>query len=122
MIVDSVAFLELSTMKLNTLRRHMTKNKLLDHLRQIAKDAVSDSTYLYGDDINKRLSQIAAFNKALLSLSFILITSDNTIAMVYVNNIPGSHSTIADYMFRTFNKNIVWKLSTFLFDSILERF
>ena len=122
MIVDSVAFLELSTMKLNTLRRHMTKNIVLDHLRQIAKDAVSDSTYLYGDDINKRLSQIAAFNKALLSLSFILITSDNTIAMVYVNNIPGSHSTIADYMFRTFNKNIVWKLSTFLFDSILERF
>ena len=122
MIVESAAFLELSTMKLNTLRRHKTKNKLLDHLRQIAKDVVSASTYLYGDDINKRLSQIAASNKALLSLRYILITSDNTIAMAYVNNIPGSHSTIADYMFRTFNKNIVWKLSTFLFDSILERF
>lgn len=100
----------------------MTKNKLLDHLRQTAKDAVSDSAYVYGDDINKRLSQIAAPNKALLSLSYILITSDNTIAMAYVNNIPGSHSTIADYMFRTFNKNTVWKLSTFLFDSILEKF
>ena len=100
----------------------MTKNKLLDHLRQIAKDVVSASTYLHGDDINKRLSQIAASNKALLSLRYILITSDNTIAMAYVNNIPGSHSTIADYMFRTFNKNTVWKLATFLFDSILERF
>ena len=46
MLVDSVAFLGLST---NALMKH----KLPDHMKQLAKDAPSDSTHLFGDDIQK---------------------------------------------------------------------
>ena len=53
MLVDSVALLGLSTIKLNALRRDLMKHELSDHLKQLAKDAPSDSTHLFGDDIQK---------------------------------------------------------------------
>ena len=65
MLVDSLALLGLSTIELNALRRDLMKNKLPDHLKQLAKDVPSDSTHLLGDDIQKRISQIAATNAAL---------------------------------------------------------
>ena len=65
MLVDSVALLGLSTIELNALRRDLMKQKLPDHLKQLAKDVLSDSTHLFGDDIQKRINQIAATNTAL---------------------------------------------------------
>ena len=65
MLVDSVALLGLSTIELNALRRDFRKHKLPDHLKQLAKDVPSDSTHLFGDDIQKRINQIAATNTAL---------------------------------------------------------
>ena len=65
MLVDSVALLGLSTVELNVLRRDLMKHKLLDHLKQLAKDFQSDSTHLFGDDIQKRIHQIAATYTAL---------------------------------------------------------
>ena len=65
MLVDSVALLGLSTIELNALRRDLMKHKLPDHLKQLAKDVPSDSTHLFGDDIQKRINQIAATNTAL---------------------------------------------------------
>ena len=35
---------------------------------------------------------------------------------------PDFHKTVADYISRTFNENTEWKLSPFLFQSILQRF
>ena len=58
MLVDSVAFLGLST---NALMKH----KLPDHLKQLPKDAPSDSTHLFGDDIQKWTNQIVETNTAL---------------------------------------------------------
>ena len=65
MLVDSVALLGLSTIELNALRKDLMKHKLPDHLKQLAKDVPSDSTHLFGDDIQKRINQIAATNTAL---------------------------------------------------------
>ena len=65
MLVDSVAFLGLSTIELNTLRRDLMKHKLPDHLKHLAKDAPLDSTHLFGDDIQKWINQIVATNTAL---------------------------------------------------------
>ena len=64
-LADSVALLRLSAIELNTLRRDLIKHKLPDHLKQLAKDVPSDSTHLFGDDIQKRINQIAATNTAL---------------------------------------------------------
>ena len=58
MLVDSVALLGLSTIELNALRRDLMKHKLPDHLKQLAKDAPSDFTHLFGDDIQKRIRQL----------------------------------------------------------------
>ena len=64
MPVDSVTLLGL-TIELNALRRNLKKHKLPDHLKQLVKDVPSDSTHLFGDDIQKRVNQIAATNTAL---------------------------------------------------------
>ena len=56
MLVESVAFLGLSTIELNALRRDLMKYKLPDHLKQLAKDVPSDSINLFGDDILKRIN------------------------------------------------------------------
>ena len=41
---------------------------------------------------------------------------------ISAEHVPGSHNTVVDYMSRTFNENTEWKLSPFLFQSILQRF
>ena len=41
------------------------KHKLPDLLKQLVKAILSDSTDLFGDEIQKRLSQIAATNAEL---------------------------------------------------------
>ena len=48
MLVDSVSFLVLSTTELNALRKDLMKHKLSDHLKELAKDVLSDSTHLFG--------------------------------------------------------------------------
>ena len=51
MLVDSVALLGVSTVEVNALRRELMKHRLPDHLMQLAKDVLSDSTHLFRDDI-----------------------------------------------------------------------
>ena len=41
---------------------------------------------------------------------------------ISAEHVPGSHKTVADYMSRTLNENTEWKLSPFLFQSMLQRF
>ena len=62
MLVDSVALLGLSKIKLNAVRRDLMNHKLPDDLKQLAKDV---STDLFVDDIQKRINQIAATKTAL---------------------------------------------------------
>ena len=68
MLVDSVALLGLSTFELNVLITDLIKHKLPDRLRQLTKDVSSNSTHLFGDDIQKRINQIAP-NKTPLQKS-----------------------------------------------------
>ena len=67
MLVNSVALLGLSTIELNAFRRNLIKHKLPDHLKQPAKDVPPDSTHLFGDDIQKQISQIDVTNTAYKS-------------------------------------------------------
>ena len=62
---ESVALLGLSTIQLNALKRDLMKHKLPDHLKQFAKDVPSDSTYVFGDGIQKGINLIAATITAL---------------------------------------------------------
>ena len=59
-LVGSVALLGLSAFELNAVR-----TDLPDRLKQLAKDVPSDFTHLFGDDIQKRINQIAATDTAL---------------------------------------------------------
>ena len=65
MLVDSVALLGLSTFELNVLITDLIKHKLPDRLKQLTKDVPSNSTHLFGDDIQKRINQIAPNNTPL---------------------------------------------------------
>ena len=79
MLVDSVALLGLSTIKLNALRRDLMKHELSDHLKQLAKDVPSDSTHLFWDDIQKQINQIAATNTTkIINLSQQIFNSSAT--------------------------------------------
>ena len=64
LFVDSVALSGLLTIELNVLRRDLMKQQLPDHLKQLVKDVPSDSTDLFGNDIQKRINQVAATNTA----------------------------------------------------------
>ena len=65
MLVDSVALLGLLTIELTTLRRELMKHKFPDLLKQLAKAILSDSIHLFVNEIQKRISQIAATNAEL---------------------------------------------------------
>ena len=65
MLVDSVALLGLLTIELTTLGRELMKHKLPDLLKQLAKAILSDSIHLFVNEIQKRISQIAATNAEL---------------------------------------------------------
>ena len=65
MLVDSVALLGLLTIELTTLGRELMKHKLPDLLKQLAKAILSDFIHLFVNEIQKRISQIAATNAEL---------------------------------------------------------
>ena len=65
MLIDSVALLGLTTVESNSLRRDLMKHRLPLHLWRLAKDVITDSKFLFGDDIQKWIKQISANNSAL---------------------------------------------------------
>ena len=73
--VDSAALLGLSKFELNALKRDLMKHKLPDRLKQLAKDVPSNSTHLFGDDIQKRINQIAPNNTPLQKSSTYYVSS-----------------------------------------------
>lgn len=65
LLIDAVALLGHSSIEINNLRRDLMKHRLPAHLRKLVKNVPPDSKFLFGDDIQKRISQIAATNTAL---------------------------------------------------------
>ena len=65
MLIDSVALLGLTIVESNSLRRDLIKHRLPLHLWRLAKDVLTDSKFLFGDDIQKWIKQISANNSAL---------------------------------------------------------
>ena len=64
-VVDSLALLGTSSIEINQLRRDLMRHKLPNNLKPLAKDVPPGSDFLFGDDINKRISQLSSTNSAL---------------------------------------------------------
>ena len=64
-LTESLALLGTSVIETNHLRQDLVNHKLPTNLKLLAKDAFSGSDFLFGDEINKRISQFSAANSAL---------------------------------------------------------
>ena len=64
-VINSLALLGTSAIKINQLRRDLVKHKLPANLKPLAKDVPSRSDLLFGHEIKKRLSQFSATNSTL---------------------------------------------------------
>lgn len=62
-VINSLAFLEIST--INQLRRDLVQPEPPPNLKPLAKDVPSGADILFGNEINKRISQLSATNSAL---------------------------------------------------------
>ena len=64
-LVDSLAFIGKATKDTNKLRKDILKSKLPAKMKQLTKNVPAESELLFGDDLNKRISQINNTNSAL---------------------------------------------------------
>ena len=65
LIIDSLALLGLLTLEINHLGRQLMKHRLTEHLKSHTKYVPPAQTYLFGDDLNKRMSLIQQTNTEL---------------------------------------------------------
>ena len=69
-LVDSLAFIGKTTKDTNQLRRDILKSRLQAEMKQLTKNVPAESELLFGDDLNKRISQINNINSALAKSAF----------------------------------------------------
>ena len=69
-LVDSLAFIGKTTKDTNQLRRDILKSRLQAEMKQLIKNVPAESELLFGDDLNKRISQINNTNSALAKPAF----------------------------------------------------
>ena len=69
-LVDSLAFIRKTTKDTNQLRRDILKSRLQAEMKQLTKNVPAESELLFGDDLNKRISQINNTNSALEKPAF----------------------------------------------------
>ena len=69
-LVDSLAFIGKATKDTNQLRRDILKSRLPAKMKQLTKNVPAESELLFGDDLNKRISQINNTNSALAKPAF----------------------------------------------------
>ena len=70
-LVDSLAFTGKATKDTNQLRRDILKSRLPAKMKQLTNNVPAESELLFGDDLNKRISQINNINSALANSAFI---------------------------------------------------
>ena len=69
-LVDLLAFIGKATKDTNQLRRDILKSRLPAKMKQLTKNVPAESELLFGDDLNKRISQINNTNSALARPAF----------------------------------------------------
>ena len=69
-LVDSLAFIRKERKDTNELRRDILKSRLPAKMKQLTKNVPAESELLFGDDLNKRISQINNTNSALAKPAF----------------------------------------------------
>ena len=69
-LVDSLAFIGKAAKDINQLRRDILKSRLPAKMKQLTKNVPAESELLFGDDLNKRISQINNTNSALAKPAF----------------------------------------------------
>ena len=69
-LVDSLSFIGKATKHTNHLRRDVLKSRLPAKMKQLTKNVSPESELLFGDDLNKRISQIKNINSALAKSTF----------------------------------------------------
>ena len=69
--VDSLAFIEKATKDTNQFRRDIVKSRLPAKMKQLTKNVPAESELLFGDDLNKKASQIKKTNSTLAQPAFI---------------------------------------------------
>ena len=92
LLVDALAFLRKVTLELNQFKKDLLKSRLTDKMRQLATNVPGDSTFFFGDDLAKRISEINSSNNSLAQ------TFDNN-----NNNMAGiitHHASTATIMLR----------------------
>ena len=77
-LVDSLAFIGKPTKDTNHLRRDILKSRLPGKMKQRSKNVPAESELLFGDDLNKRISQINNTNSALAKPVFIRPNQNNS--------------------------------------------
>ena len=68
--MDYLAFTGKATKDTNQLRRNILKSRLPAKMKQLTKNVPGESELLFGDDLNKRISQINNTNSALAKPAF----------------------------------------------------
>ena len=69
-LVDSLVFIGKATKDTNQLRIDILKSRLPAKMKQITRNVPAESELLFGDDLNKRISQINNTNSALAKQVF----------------------------------------------------
>ena len=68
--VDSLAFLGFISFELNQYMRDIMIHRLPNKMQALAKDVPSDSEWLFGDDLNKRINNIRRTGSAITNPSY----------------------------------------------------
>ena len=69
-LVDSLSFIGKAAKHTNHLRRDILKSRLPAKMKQLTKNVSPESELLFGDDLNKRISQIKNTKSALAKSAF----------------------------------------------------
>ena len=64
-LIDGLAFLGKAKTDMNQFRRNNLKPRLPEKLKLLAENIPSESQWLFGDDLNKRIREINNMNNAL---------------------------------------------------------
>ena len=114
-----IGFLELKAVFL-ALNRYYKSRKGSRHIRRKSHNTTA-IVYLNNMGGRERVGRSVSVKCNILSKKIWELCNENG-CWISAEHIPGSHNTVADYMSRTSNENTERKLSSFSFQSILQRF
>ena len=77
-VIDALALLGVVTAEINQFRREQMEDRLLAKMEQLTKNIPSESEWLFGNDLTKRINQLNSTNTALIKTSISSYSGKNT--------------------------------------------